>query len=1318
MTADSSPEPVSFSPSEGARSRSPRLARGALATSAAVFFVVCSGFALVQVPRIPTHAANASRLERFLRPVERNPPLYSLDSDLYGVYATDERHVWAVGNRGTIVHTEDGGRTWVRQSPHTEQPIQTPTPTPTPAATPPAANNSGNANSARATANANRRTVRNANVRQSNRRGNGNRNVNTNGAQQFGNSNRDFAHAPAPSDESGSRTASDAPRATQAPAPAQQTTRQTQSKPTATPPKPNTTPTPQRSVPSEQTRLTPTPTPPPSRGNSNGVSTRNSPTTQRPTPTPRRTPANTASPANAPSNANTPAATTNTNAAANTNNASNANASANTNGNLTPSAPGVDIQEDLVAVIFNGDRYGWVAGRSGHTTYFTADRGDTWNPSVVPEALLGVAIAYRSVGRSEYFILHPGPNLLRLYELNDQGELYSPDNVSLAIPLPSPSTSRAPVLNVGTPPFHNSSLFSGDVYFSQPYAQGESIRVGENGSIYVVGARFDGLAQSNSTANLRAIAVAGAQHENVWVVGDGGTILHSTDGGRTWPQTPQNSGTTWTLNGVYFLDDALHGFAVGRDGLILGTSDGGASWVRLTRGSKDEKIEAGAYSRGWPGWYYLSLFLTALLLAPAVVPRKKDEPPPEVSVADVLVSDRPLEAGDPDPLFFHSVALGLSRFLRNESTLPPLTIAITGEWGTGKSSLMNVLRADLRSYGFRPVWFNAWHHQKEEHLLAALLQNVRLQAIPRWWRPVGLLFRARLLVIRGWRRWLPVLALLFVSAALTTYAVLRFRHGATAAADDPLVQLVSNVKTLFGGEPKTEGAAQTTGVLALVVGVGSIVAAVWRGAKAFGANPASLLATVSHSMKLRDLDAQTSFRKRFADEFGDVTRALGARSMIVFIDDLDRCKPDNVLEVLEGVNFLVSSGECFVVLGMARDLVERYVGLSFKDVAAEVSPDGGQAAKPARAARAEFAHQYLDKLINIEVPVPEPTPAQASELLVSAGARPAPPTTLALRWAQARVWAARAAPVAVALVALIAGGYAGRELNDRLHSTDQQNANAQTAVTGTGGGNAATDNNAANVNAAADANNAADANRNTARSRGNANRTSQQADTNAQANTDASARRGEDEQRAQGQTAALSPPSQTRRSPLSYWLPALAVALGASVLFWRLKRRPDRIVKDSEEFKDALRIWHPVIFAMLKTPRGMKRFMNRVRYLAMRQRPPAAQQSVWERLRNALARRLGFTPRKASAEQSHAHIDEHMLVALSARQLIDAFLEDDRRTFVVVPGEGIPSHIRDLRELLGKVEQAHERKFGYRTTEIAGDLRSAFLKMSADIRVN
>ena len=56
-----------------------------------------------------------------------------------------------------------------------------------------------------------------------------------------------------------------------------------------------------------------------------------------------------------------------------------------------------------------------------------------------------------------------------------------------------------------------------------------------------------------------------------WAVGQGGTILATTDGG-AW--RAQSSGTTATLYAVAF-PDAAHGWAVGYGGRIFATTSGG-----------------------------------------------------------------------------------------------------------------------------------------------------------------------------------------------------------------------------------------------------------------------------------------------------------------------------------------------------------------------------------------------------------------------------------------------------------------------------------------------------------------------------------------------------------------------------------------------------------------------------------------------------------------------------------------------------------------------------------------------------------------------
>lgn len=72
----------------------------------------------------------------------------------------------------------------------------------------------------------------------------------------------------------------------------------------------------------------------------------------------------------------------------------------------------------------------------------------------------------------------------------------------------------------------------------------------------------------------------------VVLVGERGTILRSTDSGRSWHS--QASGVSATLTAVSFADDGLHGWACGHDALILATNDGGETWTPAFQGENRE----------------------------------------------------------------------------------------------------------------------------------------------------------------------------------------------------------------------------------------------------------------------------------------------------------------------------------------------------------------------------------------------------------------------------------------------------------------------------------------------------------------------------------------------------------------------------------------------------------------------------------------------------------------------------------------------------------------------------------------------------------
>ena len=763
----------------------------------------------------------------------------------------------------------------------------------------------------------------------------------------------------------------------------------------------------------------------------------------------------------------------------------------------------------------------------------------------------------------------------------------------------------------------------------------------------------------------------GSDGQRAWLVGPG-VILRTDDGGGTW--RGQAAGGRHAITAVRSSQDGSRGWAMGLEGVIVRTEDGGATWQAQSTGTGDSlqaaHMSAGG-ERGWvvgsagailttvdggrtwapithsyrlPRWYWASLALAGLLILPALRPPKPVVA--ERGVKDILVSDRPIEAGEPDPLDFGAIALGLSRFLRNENTKPPLTIAVTGPWGSGKSSLMNLLRANLRPFGFRPVWFNAWHHQKEEHLLAALLENIRAQAIPQWWLPEGVRYRAALLWKRGWRRWPVILPLLSLFAFSAGYfwvdPARRLEEGAwfigrgveqvrglvafflpkeegtpkeqTKSSKEPAKRDAAPSSGAEGEPPRPSGGGSPPPLTGFLVSLGSAIGigvSVWRGITGFGVSPASLLASVSGSARVRDLQAQTSFRHHFAREFRDVTDALAPRTMLILIDDLDRCRPENVLEVLEAVNFLVSSGDCFVVMGMELERVRRCVGLGFKDVAEELTdPPAARPGAPAsangnpdrgREGRAVFAQQYLEKLVNIEVPVPAPTPEQAARLVAPAPEREPEPGGLRRQVAAVgdvlRSW----------IPALIVAAVIGVGFWYGWHAPSPSRGTAPSIV--------------------ASAPDTAPP-------------------------PDGGTTPGPRDKLLDVDDGLEGPARFVVSAPgaKSVWPLVWPLALLPLVGLWVLLSRPPVIVQDSEEFADALRTWHPLVYSKSRTPRSMKKFLNRVRYYAMRQRPLTPELSRWAAFVQAVRRALGRQTPDVTASQAAPgdHIPEDALVALSA----------------------------------------------------------------------
>jgi len=82
-----------------------------------------------------------------------------------------------------------------------------------------------------------------------------------------------------------------------------------------------------------------------------------------------------------------------------------------------------------------------------------------------------------------------------------------------------------------------------------------------------------------------------------WTVGANGKIFQTLSGGKTWRE--QKSGTTVNLNDIFFSDTA-EGWAIGDDGALLHTTTAGNIWSYVNSGTK-HKLEKITFvgNKGW-----------------------------------------------------------------------------------------------------------------------------------------------------------------------------------------------------------------------------------------------------------------------------------------------------------------------------------------------------------------------------------------------------------------------------------------------------------------------------------------------------------------------------------------------------------------------------------------------------------------------------------------------------------------------------------------------------------------------------------------------
>lgn len=398
---------------------------------------------------------------------------------------------------------------------------------------------------------------------------------------------------------------------------------------------------------------------------------------------------------------------------------------------------------------------------------------------------------------------------------------------------------------------------------------------------------------------------------------------------------------------------------------------------------------------------------------------ERERAAPALPVRSTSVSDAPARE---DSLGFAPYVQALAHFLTHRNTVPPLTLSVEGEWGSGKSSFMLQLESEIRSLedggetraagtgwwrwlppALRPfrepgavtVWFNPWRHDKEEALWAAFaLQFVDgvKGCMPWGWRFAGNLrmFATRFRWQEGWRDVVRLILILLAFVVLAT-VVIRAGNGWSG--------LVSRVGRI-GSSGDSQGQRE---LLDLLLKSGGVLAAAAAAMSLF--KEMSKLVGDPLRIDLRryarapDYEQRMSFIEQFHRDFGKVLDAYaGKRRVYVFVDDLDRCQVPRAADLMQALNLMVGDDRRVVfVIGMDREKVAASLAVKFKDLIPFVGNNPWNSSDPAtQAVRAmEFGSDYIEKFVQIAFRVPQPSDANIDALLTklsrdAQGARPGP----------------------------------------------------------------------------------------------------------------------------------------------------------------------------------------------------------------------------------------------------------------------------------------------------------------------------------------
>ncbi len=199
-------------------------------------------------------------------------------------------------------------------------------------------------------------------------------------------------------------------------------------------------------------------------------------------------------------------------------------------------------------------------------------------------------------------------------------------------------------------------------------------------------------------------------------------------------------------------------------------------------------------------------------------------------------------------------------------------IVLYGDWGSGKTSLMRHIESTIEPI-YKTIFFQAWEHEKDENLALSLCDSITSCLQDKASKLVKEFMKGALLTLKS------------------------FASGVTFKSSSLLSGLGIDLE--ISGEKIVK----------------------------------EINDAIDNSKHPSFYSTNNAFKEKFIEVENTLLKQANAQKLLIFIDDLDRCEPENVLNLITALKLFFTYGKNSVFFcGIDKEAVTKAVKTKYKDV--------------------------------------------------------------------------------------------------------------------------------------------------------------------------------------------------------------------------------------------------------------------------------------------------------------------------------------------------------------------------------------------------